>query len=183
MTARASATMAPSPRPGKMNTLLAWPISCHRPGVLHGRERRARGDHRPPVGPGDDIGRVRLRDRGRVRERQHDGPLAGRQARDHGPDDRLAEGARDPGGTHEDGRPPVDDASDSFQSASGGAGRATAKSRLVCVEVRASRRGPGRGCPRARRASRIAASLEPVRAHRRTAADGRYRCRRRPRRR
>ena len=56
----ASAAIAPSPRPGKTKTLLAWPIAC-RPSVdLDVVERRAGRDDRAAVGPAQDVDRGRL---------------------------------------------------------------------------------------------------------------------------
>ncbi len=101
-----SAAIAPSPRPGKTNTLLAWPDLASPPVHLDGLERRAGGDEGPAVGPAQDVDGRRLAGRGRVGERQDDRPFGPRGQR---ADDRLVERAADPGRADQDGRPdPLD---------------------------------------------------------------------------
>ena len=100
--ARASATIAPSPRPGKMNTLLAWPMSCRSP-------NRSTGSNGDPVAT-SALPSVHSRMSAGVASATDVGLDSGmidrsRRRVGHRADDGLGERAGHPGRAHEDLRP------------------------------------------------------------------------------
>ena len=88
---RVSATIAPSPTPGKTKTLFAWPITRVPPGPTTSRLGPAGSDEGPAVGPGQDVLGRRLGAGARVRQRQDDrhcgrgAPPPGRAASEKAP--------------------------------------------------------------------------------------------------
>ncbi len=108
------------------------------PSIVTAVERRSGRHERPALGPGEDVGRRRLRGGGRVGERQHRSAVRRSRAR-HRADDGLGERAGHGGRPDEDRRPR---GRGSTSTSAGACRRApprrrggTASSRFVGVEV------------------------------------------------
>ena len=168
--ARASAAIAPSPSPGKMKTLFAWPTSCRLPFDVDRLERRAGGDDGPAVGPAQDVDGRRLGGRGRVGERHDERPFGPRGQR---AEDRLDRTCRRPRSCRR-GRSagPVR----SSRRAPGTRSRSRIPRRpRPAAPARASwRRGPraGRGPARANRPARAPGGWRPRPSRRRASQAG-----------